>query len=80
MLIALYSVRPDNLFCEQLQYNLLFRWFLDIGLAERLFDNSTFSKNQTRLLQHAVSNVFFAAVVELAQENGWMSDERWMER
>lgn len=77
VLIALYSVRSENLFCEQLQYNLLFRWFLDMDLAERVFDNSTFSKNQRRLLQHAVSEVFFAAVVELARENGWVSDDHF---
>ena len=77
VLIALYSVRSENLFCEQLQYNLLYRWFLDMDLAEPVFDNSTFSKNQKRLLEHATSEVFFAAVVELARENGWVSDEHF---
>lgn len=77
VLIALYSVRSENLFCEQLRYNLLFRWFLDMDLAEAVFDNSTFSKNQTRLLEHEASDVFFAAVVELARENGWVSDDHF---
>jgi transposase len=45
LLIALYSVRSDRLFCETLDYNILFRWFLDMGLEEPSFDASTFSKN-----------------------------------
>lgn len=53
VLIALFSVRSENLFVEQLHYNLLFRWFLDMDMSEAVFDNSTFSKNQTRLMDHA---------------------------
>lgn len=48
VLIALFSVRSENLFIEQLHYNLLYRWFLDMDLSEPVFDNSTFSKNQER--------------------------------
>src|SRR5574342_1172029 len=44
LLIALYSVRSDRLFCEMLDYNMLFRGFLDMDLEERSFDHSTFSK------------------------------------
>src|SRR5215203_5205330 len=46
VLMALYSVRSERLFCEQLGYNLLFRWFLDLDMTEVPFDASTFSKNQ----------------------------------
>src|SRR5581483_3501107 len=50
LLIALYSVRSDRLFCEMLDYNILFRWFLDMNLEEASFDATTFTKNRDRLL------------------------------
>ncbi|MGV3773638.1 MAG: transposase [Verrucomicrobiales bacterium] len=53
-LIALYSVRSRNQFAEQLHYNLLFRWFLDMDMTEASFVETTFSKSQERLLKHAV--------------------------
>ena len=77
VLIALFSVRSENLFVEQLHYNLLYRWFLDMDLAEPVFDNSTFSKNQQRLMRHEVAKIFFAQVVALAREQGWVSDEHF---
>jgi len=77
VLIALFSVRSENLFVEQLHYNLLYRWFLDMDLSEPVFDNSTFSKNQERLMQHEVAEVFFGQVVKLAREQGWVSDEHF---
>jgi transposase len=77
VLIALFSVRSENLFVEQLHYNLLYRWFLDMDLAEAVFDNSTFSKNQQRLMQHQVAKIFFAQVVDLARAQGWVSDEHF---
>jgi len=49
LLMALYSVRSERLFCEQLDYNLLFRWFLDMGIEEPSFDHRTFSANRQRL-------------------------------
>lgn len=77
VLIALFSVRSENLFVEQLHYNLLYRWFLDMDLSEPVFDNSSFSKNQQRLMQHEVAKVFFGQVVELARQQGWVSDEHF---
>lgn len=77
VLMALYTVRSEHLFIEQLQYNLLFRWFLDMDLSEPVFDNSTFSKNQERFLKHGTVDLFFAKVVELARERGWVSDEHF---
>lgn len=77
VLIALFSVRSENLFVEQLHYNLLYRWFLDMDLSEPVFDNSTFSKNQERLMQHEVAKRFFGQVVKLAREQGWVSDEHF---
>lgn len=77
VLIALFSVRSENLFVEQLHYNLLYRWFLDMDLSEPVFDNSTFSKNQERLMQHQVAKLFFGQVVQLARKQGWVSDEHF---
>src|ERR1700748_712052 len=79
VLMALYTVRSDRQFCERLKYDLLFQWFLDINPdeIEALFDASTFSKNQERLLQHATSDVFFASVVEVARKRGWVSNEHF---
>jgi transposase len=77
LLIALYSVRSETLFCEQLGYNLLFRWFLDMDLTEPTFVQSAFSKNQERLLQHHVAQKFFRAVYELSRAADWASDEHF---
>jgi transposase len=77
LLIALYSVRSDRLFCEMLDYNLLFRWFLDMGLEERSFDHSTFSKNRARLIEHEIAKRFFAGVVEQAKAQRLLSDEHF---
>lgn len=77
VLIALYSVRSRNLFAEQLQYNLLFRWFLDMDLTEASFDDSTFSKNQERLLKHAAAQVFFEAVISQARLQQYVSNDHF---
>ena len=77
LLIALYSVRSDRLFCEQLHYNFLFRWFLDLEPEAEPLDASTFSKNRERLLAHAVALRFFDAVVALARRQGLLSDEHF---
>src|SRR3954465_15894819 len=66
LLIALYSVRSERAFCEELDYHLLFRWFLDMNLMEPGFDASTFSKNRERLLRHEVGQQFFDEVVSQA--------------
>lgn len=77
ILIALYSVRSERLFCEMLDYNILFRWFLDMGFEEPSFDHSTFSKNRERLLEHGVSREFFSEVVALIREHDLASDEHF---
>jgi transposase len=64
LLMALYSVRSERQLCEQLGYNLLFRWFLDMELEEESFDATVFSKNRERLLEHEVGRLFFQAVVK----------------
>jgi len=77
VLIALYSVRSDRLFCETLDYNILFRWFLDMNLEEPSWDASTFSKNRDRLLEHDVATKFFDAVVRMARQKNLLSDEHF---
>lgn len=77
LLMALYTVRSERQFCEQLDYNLLFRWFLDMDMVEGSFDASTFSRNRERLLQHEVTALFFRAVVAEAQAGSLMSSEHF---
>jgi transposase len=75
LLMALYSVRSERQLCEQLRYNLLFRWFLDMELEEESFDATVFSKNRERLLEHEVGRLFFETVVKQAREANLISDE-----
>lgn len=77
LLMALYSVRSERLFCEQLDYNLLYRWFLDMDMLEPSFDASTFSKNRQRLLEHDVAGAFFGRVVEQARRAQLLSAEHF---
>jgi transposase len=55
LLIALYSVRSEIQFCEQLRYNFLFRWFLDMDMTEDPFDHCALSDNRDRFLEHVRS-------------------------
>jgi transposase len=77
VLMALYTIRSERQFCERLQYDLLFRWFLDLNPDESTFDHSVFAQNQKRLLRHEVADRFFAEVVKLAKNRGWVSDEHF---
>ena len=77
VLIALYSVRSERAFCEQLDYNLLFRWFLDMNLMEPSFDPTVFTKNRKRLLEHRVGQALFDEVVMAADRLGLLSDEHF---
>jgi transposase len=77
LLIALYSVRSERQFCEQLDYNLLFRWFLDMNMVEESFDPTVFTKNRERLLNHEVGRLFFDAIVRKAREARLMSDDHF---
>jgi transposase len=77
LLIALYSVRADRMFCEMLDYNILFRWFLDMSLEERGLDQSNFSRLRERLEQTDLACRFFDAVVGEARSRGLLSDEHF---
>jgi transposase len=77
LLIALYSIRSDRAFCEQLDYNLLYRWFLDMSLDERGLDQSNFSRLRERLVETNVARRFFDEVVRLARGHGLLSAEHF---
>jgi transposase len=74
LLTALYSVRSERLFCEQLGYNLLWLWFLDRAFSEGSFNHSVFAKNYERVLSADVAKLFFAEVYDLSRQEGWTSD------
>jgi transposase len=77
LLIALYSIRSERAFCEQLDYNLLFRWFLQMDLFEPSFDHSTFTKNRQRFLEHRLGQQLFDEVLGRAHERNLLSDEHF---
>ena len=77
LLIALYSVRSDRLFCEMLDYNILFRWFLDMNLEERGLDQSNFSRLRERLVDSELACCFFDAVVGEARKLQLLSDDHF---
>ena len=77
LLIAFYSIRSERLFCEELEYNLLYRWFLDMSMTEEGFDASSFSRNRERLLAHDVARLFFAEVVDAAHGAKLLSHEHF---
>src|SRR5213076_1772919 len=58
LLQMLYRIRSERLLMEQLDYNLLFRWFIGLGMDEPIWDHSTFSKNRDRLLAGDVATAF----------------------
>lgn len=77
LLIALYSIRSERQFCERLQYDLLFKWFLDMNISEPSFDASSFSKNKERLLEHEVAGKFFETVLAEARRRDLLSEEHF---
>ena len=77
LLISLYSIRSERAFCQELDYNLLYRWFLDMDLMEPSFDATAFTKNRRRLLRHKVGRTLFEEVAYEADRRGLMSDERF---
>ena len=77
LLQMLYTVRSERMLVEQMEYNLLFRWFVGLGMNERVWDATSFSKNRERLLSGEVAQVFFAAVVAGARRLRLLSDEHF---
>jgi transposase len=77
LLTAFYSVRSERQFCERLQYDLLFKWFLDMNIEDAAFDATTFTKNRDRLLHHEVARTFFEAVRSEAERRRLLSDDHF---
>jgi transposase len=77
VLMAMYSIRSERAFCERLNYDLLFKWFLDLPIDARAFDATTFSKNRRRLLDHDIADRFFAAVVRQAKLRRYVSSDHF---
>ena len=77
LLQALYSIRSERMLVEQLEYNLLFRWFVGLGMNDRAWNHAVFSKNRERLLAGEVAAEFFACVVEQARTMRLLSDEHF---
>jgi transposase len=77
LLIALYSIRSDRQFCEQLDYNLLFRWFLDMDLESASLDQSNFSRLRERLVVTDIARRFFDEVGGLARQQKLLSSEHF---
>lgn len=77
LLMALYSVRSERQLCEQLRYNMLFRWFLDMDMTDEVFDQTTFSKNRERMMSQDVAGQFFRTVVGAAKADGHVSRDHF---
>lgn len=77
LLQLLYSVRSERMLMEQLEYNLLFRWFVGLSASEPVWHHAVFSKNRNRLLNGAVAEEFFSLIVQQARARKLLSDEHF---
>jgi transposase len=77
LLQLLYSRRSERLLMEEMNYNLLFRWFVGLEMDDAVWDVTVFTKNRERLLAGEISQKFFQAVVKQARGAGLLSDEHF---
>ncbi len=77
LLMALYSIRSERQFCERLQYDLLFKWFLGLNIMDPAFNPTTFTHNRQRLLDHQVAEAFLAATVQEARRRRLISEDHF---
>ncbi len=77
LLMALYSIRSERQFCERLQYDLLFKWFLGLNITDAAFDHSSFSKNRKRLLEHNLAEGLLGEVVREARRRRLISEDHF---
>ena len=77
LLQALYYVRSERMLMEQLDYNLLFRWFVGLNMDDAIWDVTVFTKNRERLLDGDIAEAFFQAVLQQARERNLLSDEHF---
>ena len=74
---SLYTIRSERLLMEEIEYRVLYRWFIGLGMDEAVWDPTVFTKNRDRLLKSDVASAFFDAVVDDAREAGLLSDEHF---
>jgi transposase len=77
LLQSLYTVRSERLLMEEIDYSVLYRWFIGLGMDDPIWSPTTFSKNRDRLLQSDIAAAFFEAVVAQARTAGLLSDEHF---
>lgn len=77
LLQALYGKRSERLLMEELDYSLLFRWFVGLAMDDAVWDATVFSKNRDRLIAGKIASQFFAAVNRQLEESGLLSDEHF---
>src|SRR5881227_4272347 len=77
VLQSLYTVRSERLLMEEIDYSVLFRWFVGLNMDEPVWDATVFTKNRDRLLEHNVAKVFFAQVWQQAEQANLTSDEHF---
>src|SRR5260370_27986019 len=77
LLQVLYSVRSERLLMEELDYNLLFRWFVGLNMDDHVWDPTTYTKNRERLLRGDIAERFFVGVLDQAREHELLSDEHF---
>jgi transposase len=77
VLQALYGIRSERLLCEQLGYNMLYRWFVGLSMDEAAWDHSTYTKNRDRLIEHEVVRELFGQVMQQARQAQLLSDEHF---
>jgi transposase len=77
LLQILFSIRSNRLLVEQLGYNILYRWFLGVSLEERIWDHSTFSQNQERLIGTDLASKFLQKIIEQAREAQLLSKDHF---
>lgn len=77
VLQALYGIRSERMLCEQLGYNMLFRWFVGLGIEDCAWDHSTYSQNRDRLIEHDAIRGLFERVMQHAQDAKLLSDEHF---
>jgi transposase len=77
LLQVLYSIRSERMLMEQLEYNLLFRWFVGLNMDDAVWNGTVFSKNRERLLRGEIAQAFFEAVVKQARKKDLLSDEHF---
>ena len=77
LLQMLYSVRSERLLMEEMDYNILFRWFVGLNMDDPVWDATVFTKNRDRLLEAELAKKFLARVVAQARDKGWTSDEHF---